>query len=440
MKFSRLSLFSVAILGTASAQAGLPRVDAVSAVATNTPGSVVIDYALADAPGIVTFEVRTNGVPLDIGYPSAVGAVNRFLQPGSYRFTWAADVDWPGHVISDPSVEIVVKAAATNDPPDYMLIPTDSATVTRRYYDKAADIPGGITNHLYKSRFLPMRRIHAAGKTFRQGLMLGEPNWSACNSGRLVAFSEDYYIGVYELTVRQYRNLVPDLSTFSDWAEFCNNSRSNLGEALYAALMGDGEYNEARAVGGPTPRYYFLGNDPAYIWPESHGAVKSSSSMLKIRADTHVPKMYYPTSAQWEFACRAGSSTPFANGQTNIAGLGWCSANNAEDPDWVANVPHAVGLLKPNAWGLYDMHGNVREYCCDCYAETRAADADGLPLVDPSGPASSGNTTSHVMVMHGGGYGDAEGKCSSGYASGLSWNGGGRSDGIRLCCPVVVDR
>ena len=65
-----------------------PNVTGVSVIATNTPASVVVDYTLEDAPGIVTFEVRTNGVPLDIGYPSAVGAVNRFLRPGSYRFTW----------------------------------------------------------------------------------------------------------------------------------------------------------------------------------------------------------------------------------------------------------------------------------------------------------------------------------------------------------------
>ena len=438
-RLKKMFSIGVALAGSATL-AVLPSVDTVSFVVTNTPGAVVVDYAFSGAPAIITFEVKTNGVPLAIGYPSAVGAVNRFLQPGSYRFTWAADVDWPGHVISDPSVEIVVKAAATNDPPDYMLIPTDNDTLSRRYYDKAADIPGGITNHLYKSRYLPMRRIHAAGKTFRQGLMFPEPNRDTFNSGRLVAFSADYYIGVYELTVRQYRNLVPDNSTYPDWAEYCSNLRASLGEQLYAILMGDGEYNEARAVGGPTPRYYFLGNEASYIWPESQGAVRSTSATQKIRNATHIPQMYLPTSAQWEFACRAGSVTSFANGQTNIADLGWCTTNNAEDSDWVEGTPHAVGLLKPNAWGLYDMHGNVREWCCDCYAVTRTADAGGLPLVDPSGPASAGDPGSHVMVIHGGGYGDAEGKCSSGYVYGLSWNDGNRNDGFRLCCPVIVDR
>ncbi len=434
-------LFSIGVVLVGSAAvAALPSVNTVSFVATNTPGAVVVDYAFSGAPAIVTFEVRTNGVPLDIGYPSAAGAVNRFLQPGSYRFTWAADVDWPGHVIADPSVEIVVKAAATNDPPDYMLIPTDSNTLPRRYYDKVADIPGGITNHLYKSRYLPMRRIHAAGKTFRQGLMFPEPNRDTFNSGRLVAFSADYYIGVYELTARQYTLMVPYNGGNPSWPRYCEAVRSNIGETLFAALAGDGEYNEARAVGGPTPRYYFLGNSASFIWPESQGAVNSSSSIYKIRNATNIPKMYLPTSAQWEFACRAGSVTPFANGQTNIADLGWCTANNAEDPDWVEGTPHAVGLLKPNAWGLYDMHGNVREWCCDCYAETRAADAGGLPLVDPSGPASAGDPGSHVMVIHGGDYGAAEGKCSSGYAYGLSWNDGNRNNGFRLCCPAIVDR
>ena len=426
-------------LAASVATAAVPSVDGVFVVTTNVPGSVVVDYELLDAPGIVTFEVRTNGVPLRIGYPSAVGAVNQLMQPGAHRFTWVADVDWPGHVISSPSVEIVVKAAATNDPPDYMMIRLDSSSLSRKYYDKVEDVPGGITNHLYKSRVLAMRRIHAAGRTFRQGLVLPESNRGAANMGRLVAFSEDYYIGVYELTVRQYELMVPS-GTW--WKTYCDAMRSQIGETVYAALTGTSEYDEARAMGGPTPRYYFLGNSASYIWPECDYAVQSNLAMGKIRTATGIPKMYLPTSAQWEFACRAGSTTAFANNQTNIAGLGWCSANNSEDPHWVSGAPHAVGMLKPNAWGLYDMHGNVLEYCRDCYANTREVDANGLPLVVPSGPASSSayTTANLQMVVHGGSYTSTESGCASGYAIGLSWSQGQLADGYRLSCPVVVDR
>ena len=438
MNFRDAFLFSAAIAASA-VFAAVPSVDSTTVVTTNVPGSVVVDYELSGAPGIVTFEVRTNGVPLGIGYPSAVGAVNQLMQPGVHRFTWAADVDWSGHVISSPSVEIVVKAAATNNPPDYMMIRLDSTTLPRKYYDKVEDVPGGITNHLYKSRVLAMRRIHAAGRPFRQGLVFPEANLSNANLGRLVAFSEDYYIGVYELTVRQYELMVPS-GTY--WKTYCDAMRSSFGDTVYAALMGTSEYDEARAVGGPTPRYYFLGNSASYIWPECNYAVNTSLALGKIRSATGIQKMYLPTSAQWEFACRAGSSAPFANGQAAIDGLGWCSSNNSEDPHWVSGAPHAVGMLDPNAWGLYDMHGNVLEYCRDCYAATRAVDANGLPIVDPSGPpSSSAYTTANLqMVVHGGSYTSTESGCASGYAIGLSWSQGQLADGYRLSCPVVVDR
>ena len=440
MNFGKTSAISCLVFAAAAAAAGVPSIDSTAIATTNVPGSVVVDYVLSGAPGIVTFEVRTNGVPLGIGYPSAVGAVNQLMQPGSHRSTWAADVDWPGHLLADPSVEVVVKAAATNDPPDYMMIRTDLSTLPRKYYDKVEDVPGGITNHLYKSRVLAMRRIHAAGKTFRQGMVLPETGRNTDNLARMVSFSEDYYIGVYELTVRQYQLMVPD-GTW--WKTYYDAIQSQISEELYAALSGGGEYNEARAVGGPTPKYYFIGRDAVYIWPTSGGAVSTTLAIGKIRTATHVPKMYLPTSAQWEFACRAGSSTPFANNQTNIAGLGWCSANNSEDPNWIATAPHAVGLLKPNAWGLYDMHGNVKEWCCDCHVATRSVDVNGVALLDPSGPETlpDGVTVdNHKMVNHGGSFLDTEAVCASGYARGLLWSNGARSEGYRLCCPAIVDR
>ena len=79
-----------------------------------------------------------------------------------------------------------------------------------------------------------------------------------------------------------------------------------------------------------------------------------------------------PTEAQWEYACRAGSTTPFSTGN--------CLTNNDANYDWAyphypctntvsasPNSTHAVGSFAPNAWGLYDMHGNVHEWCSDWY-------------------------------------------------------------------------
>jgi formylglycine-generating enzyme required for sulfatase activity len=85
-----------------------------------------------------------------------------------------------------------------------------------------------------------------------------------------------------------------------------------------------------------------------------------------------------PTEAQWEYACRAGTTTPYAG---NIELLAWYSSNSN-------GSTQPVATKRPNPWGLFDMHGNVWEWCLDWYSEYAPGQA-----VDPRGPASG---TSHV--------------------------------------------
>jgi formylglycine-generating enzyme required for sulfatase activity len=82
-----------------------------------------------------------------------------------------------------------------------------------------------------------------------------------------------------------------------------------------------------------------------------------------------------PTEAEWEYACRAGTTTPYSSG-SSVDAAGWSSGNSG-------GTTHPVGTKQANPWGLYDMHGNVWEWCWDWYGDYGTA-----AQTDPTGAAS----------------------------------------------------
>jgi formylglycine-generating enzyme required for sulfatase activity len=139
-------------------------------------------------------------------------------------------------------------------------------------------------------------------------------------------------------------------------------------------------------------------------------------------------RYHLPTEAQWEYACRAGSLAPFYFGAdpAQLSTCGWF-AENAQDR------PHPVGEKSPNPWGLFDMAGNVREWCADRFTADYYQQS---PLENPRGPASGAG-----RVIRGGSFRDAwPGALRSAFR--IASPAGGRHDtvGFRVMCEIPKKR
>ncbi len=107
-----------------------------------------------------------------------------------------------------------------------------------------------------------------------------------------------------------------------------------------------------------------------------------------------------PTEAEWEYACRAGTRTKYSFGDDSakLRTSGWFKQNADQ-------TTHAVGQKVPNSWGLYDMHGNVAEWCHDVYSETYYQKNEAK---DPRGPSSGDK-----RVLRGGSWRSSDDGCRS---------------------------
>jgi formylglycine-generating enzyme required for sulfatase activity len=149
--------------------------------------------------------------------------------------------------------------------------------------------------------------------------------------------------------------------------------------------------------------------------------------MGMLRAKSGLSGFDLPTDAQWEYACRAGTQSSLNDG-TDIANLeadphldllGRYRCNGGKlwignawvDPESTCsplNGTALVGQYAPNAWGFYDMHGNVWEWCLDWYSDDLGCDA----VVDPIGPAMSAGGT---RVWRSAGWSRNAGDCRSAF-------------------------
>ena len=158
------------------------------------------------------------------------------------------------------------------------------------------------------------------------------------------------------------------------------------------------------AVMGETPRY---GSDYGYVESRlnsSHPVVSISwhdvQHFIAKLNDAAGDSLYrLPTEAEWEYACRAGTTTRWSSGDDSaqLRSHAWTN-RNTEDPLIVGRQVHMVGTRDPNPWGLYDMHGNAAEWVQDWYGEDYY---NSSPRVDPQGPDSGSARVIRGGSIHG---------------------------------------
>jgi len=330
---------------------GAPSVSNVTWSQDPLTTQVTVQYELSgQESAVMTLDVLTNGVSIgQANVTRTVGDCNRLVQPGAgKKVYWRPDYGWADHVFAEGEITCRVVAWAKDNPPDYMAVDL-VYTNNVQYFTCKEAVPDGVTADKYKSRYLLLRRIHAAGETFIMGTPAAELWRDGTASAQRthldetphpVSFTRDFYMGVYELTSAQVSQLA-STTVQTTLSPYCYTTWSDLDTQV-------GKFRTAFGI-----------------------------------------DFTMPTEAQWEFACRAGTDTAINNGTdlfgtayvkpSALAGIGLTAADGG------GKAPVAVGQYQPNAWGLYDMHGNADEVCSD-WVDT--APLSTAAVVDPTGLAS----------------------------------------------------
>ena len=354
------------LLFAATAFAADPTVSNVQ-VTQSADRKVTISYNLAGAPAIVTFEVFTNGVSIGgRALWASYGDVNVKVLPGSRTIFWQPR-EWNDRFVNDGSVSVKVTAHAFDNPPDYMAVdltmPSNST-----WYANAEAVPFGVTNDLYKTEKLLMRRIHAAGVRWRKGSNQGQEagHWGT-EPAYPVILTKDYYMGVFQVTCRQF------------WL-FSNPASTDMSNATLP------KQNVNSNI--------LRGAVPEYDWYSKGSEVDPSLPLYKLRQYTGIGTFDLPSDAQWEFACLGGTAHPrFGVLTADLSKYAWYGK--------IKTSAQPVGLLLPNPYGLYDMLGNGSELCNDWYGEGDDYAKEGVLQIDPRGPASN---ASEAHVVHAASY------------------------------------
>lgn len=402
-----VSLLSAAVVAA-------PSVQNVSVDCSKAP-NVKVTYKLTD-DAVVTVKFLNNGVEIPAEKTTRlVGDVCRKVKAtgeGEVRtLYWASDLEeWAeADIRTFASLTCEVTAWATNAPPIYMVADLETKSNVTFYASKTA-VPGGITNDIYKTKKMIFRKIPAKEVVWNMACSARTSDGCPDAVEHAVVLSDDYYIGIYQVTQKQ-------------------NSLGAGNNGYYGLTFTDSDVRPCAGI------------SYANIMGSSTAMSPTDGSWIgKFRAHTGIESLNLPTEAQWEYACRALTTTMWYNGDkwgdNGSAKISWTSSNLAkEDGDKGSRTyPQKVGTRDPNSWDLYDMAGNVFEYCLDwydAYAFTDKDEAvrDPLQTVQPS---------SNNRVRRGGGFSNDYRYGNTSWRTSVSYTSSGYDNGYRMVSAAIA--
>ena len=350
-----------------------------------------------DSDGLTNFEEYKNGTnPINSdtdgdGMPDG-WEVHYGLNPLNES---DAEEDWDQDGINNLSEyqQDLDPTIADTDPDKalYIVVDLSGGPNAERYPVRYTNSSPNLDDDICRTTKMWLRRIPKG--TFIMGAPKDEHGRFARETPHQVTLTQHYYIGVFECTQRQW-NLVMG-----------NNPSRYKGDLRPLDSI---DFDSIRGT-SPTA---------GAGWPEFGHRVDATSFMGKLQAKTGL-MFDLPTEAQWEYACRAGTTTSLNSGKnlTNLTEqdaamdeVGRYRFNVSDGKGGYSSAHTKVGSYLPNAWGLYDMHGNVQEWCLDrWYNYGYGPEA----VVDPCGP-----TTGPLRVLRGGSWEKNGQLCRSAFKDG----------------------
>ena len=255
------------------------------------------------------------------------------MTAGTHTVTWNPIAD-ALHITSD---KMRMTISIEDNFPLYCLINVSGGSSATKYPVTYLDaVPSGGWTIEHKTNYIVMRWC-PAGTYMMQGQ-------------RKVTLTKPFYIGIFEVTQMQWKNVVGNNSPSASAVAYPTSQR-------YAHIRGGVDY-------------------PISTQPEPDTFVG------RLMAKSELSGIDLPTEAQWEYACRAGTITEVSSGKgLNSVNVKEVARVYEGSIDGATGV---VGCYKANPWGLYDMHGNISELCLD-YLQSDVGTDDAE---DPKGPTS----------------------------------------------------